>query len=93
VNYLIRTFFQSFGFALLIGAFALDPQKTEFRDFVLLLHLQGFWQIVILNAMALLGVDMIFGGHVSVAISTACNVSKRIRENHLSLTGNRKEYD
>lgn len=84
MNYLIRTFFQALGFALLLGAFAADPQKAEFRDFVLLLHLQGFWQIVVLNAMALMSVDMIFGGNVSAAINTACNVGKRVRENHIS---------
>lgn len=65
MNTILRTFFYSFGIAMLVCTWMLNPETAQFKDLVQILHLNAFWQLVGLFAILLIGADMLFAGKIT----------------------------
>lgn len=79
MNYILRTFFYSFGLTLLLCAWGLNPETAQFKDLLAVLHWPNFWNIVIIVAMFLVGTDMVFTGKWATAVDVAFSTVKRLR--------------
>ncbi|MCU6502225.1 hypothetical protein LPN04_30970 [Rugamonas sp. A1-17] len=79
MKYVLSVFFSSFGIAMLAGAWSLDPAIAQFKDFLSLLHVEGFWSIVFVIAMLRTGIDMIFSGAWAATVEVAINTVNRLR--------------
>jgi hypothetical protein len=64
MNTILRTFFYSFGIAMLVCAWMLNPATAEFKDILRIFHDGEFWNLVGLIAILLLGAEMIFSGKI-----------------------------
>lgn len=72
----MKTFFHSFGLALLVGAWSLNPETAQFKDMLQMLHASLFWQIVATIAVVLTGVRLMFNGKITaIASGTAFKIA------------------
>lgn len=70
MKYVLRMFFYSLSLVLLIGAFGLDPATGQFHDMLALIHRAEFWRMVGVVAALLVGLDLLFGGKINIAVPT-----------------------
>lgn len=62
MNTILRTFFYSFGLAMLVCAWMLNPETAELKDFLRIFHVGEFWKTVGLFSILLIGADMTLTG-------------------------------
>ncbi len=86
LNYILRTFFYALGLALLFATFALNPALAQFKDFLMVLHTQVFWQVVSLAAITLASADLAFSGNVNKANDVLFNTVGRLRDSSANKT-------
>ena len=65
INTILRTFFYSFGIAMLVCTWMLNPDTAKFKDLAQILHENAFWQLVGLFAILLIGAEMLFVGKIT----------------------------
>ncbi|WP_298150670.1 hypothetical protein [Flavobacterium sp.] len=88
MNYILRTFFYSLGLVLLLCAWATSPDTAQFKDFIVLLHSENFWQIVFGVAVTITGADFIFSSKMDSTFDMIFRFVNRLRQKDNKQIGN-----